>query len=807
MFANYFKVALRNLVKYRFSSLINVLGLSLSMSVGLIVILLLSDLYRYDEFNVKKDSIYRITTNFETIFGSSEMACSPVPLAESLLDDYPQVLKMVKFEKLGGVIDVNGKKLNADGLYASKDFFELFSYDLSDGIKTTALEEAYSVVITAKLAKKVFGNDNPIHKILKIENLGNFKVTAVIREEKYLSHLQFDFLLSYKTFEILSRTQKDETVANGNNNMQHYSQARWESFNTSYSYLLLDERTDLPKLLHYMNTAYSGHYAHMKKIHFSFGLQALIKICPGPVIANQIGFSFPVKMAVLFIVISIVILVLASFNYTNLTLARSLTRAKEVGIRKVLGANKGSIIIQYVIEAVIISFIALLLAVCLANIVIPQLLGIDPMLAELFGLTFSYSSVVISIAFTLLAGLISGLIPSLYMSNVKAVKVLKGLIRVKLIGGMNLRKILIGLQFLFTILFVIIAVLLARQITDIKSTDLGFDTENRMLVNLQGLDYNVVTNALKGNPNVVNVSASSGVPVLGGNWVKSKVKKNATEGEELIYRYSVTPDFIPNMKMNLLHGRNFDLSDADGSTRKIIVNQSFVHFFGFPSSTDAIGEKVIVNGVESQIIGIVQDFFIRTTLEKIEPIVLLFDPDQMAHLLIKYHPGVNKKAFAGEMEKAWGKLDQSRSFSFQYLDESSDFNNRMYNYILSVVAYIALLAISIACFGLMGMMAFNTQSRIKEIGIRKVFGINRMRLLVLLAKDYFIIISLSSLVSLIIIWFVSQEVLKYLPNSIGFDLLSIILGLSLTVLIAFLSIFSQIFIAEKSNTLKALQNQ
>ncbi len=179
----------------------------------------------------------------------------------------------------------------------------------------------------------------------------------------------------------------------------------------------------------------------------------------------------------------------------------------------------------------------------------------------------------------------------------------------------------------------------------------------------------------------------------------------------------------------------------------------------------------------------------------------------MAHLLIKYHPGVNKKAFADEMEKAWGKLDQSRSFSFQYLDESSDFNNRMYNYILSVVAYIALLAISIACFGLMGMMAFNTQSRVKEIGIRKVFGINRMRLLVLLAKDYFIIISLSSLVSLIIIWFVSQEVLKYLPNSIGFDLLSIILGLSLTVLIAFLSIFSQIFIAEKSNTLKALQNQ
>ncbi len=283
-----------------------------------------------------------------------------------------------------------------------------------------------------------------------------------------------------------------------------------------------------------MNQTSAKHYEDVKNEKLTFGLQSLTKINPGKAMVNEIGNAVPDFILIIFFVITLIIILLAAFNYTNLTIAKSLSRAREVGMRKVVGATRGKIVIQYIVEAILISFFALLLAIGLVELIVPVILNIDPVVSEIFDLNRSFKIYSLFFIFSLIVGTFAGLFPSLYLSAFRPVNVLKGVIRVKLFAGMNIRKVLLTIQFVVSILFVVLTGLLFKQVYEIKNTNLGFETKNRIVVGLQGMDYKLFANEIKSNPDIVDICATSYLPVV-GPWssVHGKNRRNGTRDTNL----------------------------------------------------------------------------------------------------------------------------------------------------------------------------------------------------------------------------------------------------------------------------------
>lgn len=809
MIRNYILVALRNIRRHKFFSLINILGLAVSMSVCLGIIMLVADQMMYDQYNTKRDRVYRVITRHLNPDGSeagNDYSTSPQPLANSLLNDYTGVEKAVRLRRGFGNMwmemepgfDVN---IPVAGLFADPDALDVFEWELEHGDAKTALTKPHTVVLTRKAANKLFKQPNPVGEVIKVGRLGEYTVTGVLKEKNQKSHIVFEALASYSTIKSL---EDDSTFAK--------SDGEYGDWTSGWVYLLLEKGHSAQEIERHLHDITKKHVPEKQSAgdnhSYQFYLQNLTSITPGPFINNPIGPFMPKIFVYFFGGLALLVMLTSCFNYTNLSIARSLTRAREIGVRKVNGANRLQIFSQFISESVVISLFALGLALLLLMVVKPFMLQLKFAQLLKWDLEANYLVFGVFVVFSLVVGLLAGLFPAVVLSKFKPVKVLKGAGSMKLFSRMGLRKFLLVGQFALSLLFIISVLLLYNQLKLFVKADHGFDMANKINVRVKDIPVQAIQAELNKYANIQNVAASSHIPATGvtyGDGFKRALEDAEDTGMDYFY---VDGNYLENMNIELLAGRNF--KDADGESNKnfLVINEAAVKKFQFASPSDALGEEIYAarDSVKFEIIGVVKDYNHQFMMAKIDPMALRFDMKEIKVLQVKYS-GSHDQAVK-TIEKAWSNVNPTLKLDYRdFEEEVRFFYNTIFSDFVTIVGVIAFMAIFISCLGLLGMATYATETRLKEISIRKVLGSSDGALVMLLSKGFLGLIGIAVLLAVPAAWFVNNLWLELIAYRTEFGAGVIGLGILILLLLGGLTVGSQTIRAAFTNPVDNLKNE
>jgi putative ABC transport system permease protein len=792
MAKNYALIAFRNIRKHKVFSLINILGLAIGISLCLFVISLIFFMYGSDRFHTKKDRIYRVISQTITERAVHQRATAPMPLAGEL-EQISGVESVVRIKKnFGGAAVYKEKGFLVNGLYVDKDFFDVFSFELELGDPKTALVEPYSIVLTQELAQKFFGSRDPTGEILNIKDVGDFTITGLMKDvSKLNTHMKFECLASVSTLVSLENQKKI-----------YASLTNWKNLNDNYVYFLLNEKAPLKAIEERFPEIVEEHYANEEE-EYRYSLQALTKISPGKNLGNNLSaVPIPPEAPLFLSIIALIIVIIACFNYTNLSLAKALSRAKEVGIRKTIGANRFKIFTQFIGESITYALMALAVAFFLYKLLIPYFSQAILMHVEMetlgLGLILSF------ILFTLFIGFLAGIIPAILISKFSPTEVLKDFTRTKVFSRINLRRALVIIQFFISFIFIVTTIVLFKQIHFQKNVDLGFQTDNILNVELQGTDYGIFKQEVANQAGISTVSACAFIPCTGVTWLE-RAKRSGTEEYIDIDFISIDSHFIPNLGLRLVAGRNFPDRANPENERFVILNELATERFGFASPADAIGQTILFEEkTQLEVIGVVNDFLSRSTQNTAPPMVLRVVP--------MYFEYANLKVITDDLEPTllfletkWKELEPYRPFRYAlFEDQLEDYHAGAKN-ALQGLSFISFLTILIAFFGLLGMVIYDMEARVKEIGIRKVMGASVWDIILVTSKSFVLLLLFAAVLAIPVAWFGNHMILQSIANRIelGFGIFA--LGLLIMFSLGFLIIFSQTIRAASGNPVESLR--
>ncbi len=800
MFKTYFTTALRNLIKRKTHTAINISGLAIAMAISMLIILFLIDQDRMDEHNPRAGSIYRLTTEFfdESRNRNISHGTTPYELAEVIKFNVEDVEDASQIVKGNGNIKFKDKVFGYRGLYVSPNFLGFFEYDLLSGNRGMALQSG-NVVLSVELAEKLFSQVDPVGQLVELIDIGSFVVSGVVDSEAVKSHLRFDLLLPGEVF------------AAGNKHLLSDWGAGWKRF---YNYFKLKEKASPDPLLVYANDLDSKFPAEEKAL-YSFGIQRLDKINLGRVVRNEVGLTTPGMVLYFFIVLALVLMLSASFNYMNLSIARGLRRAKEVGIRKITGAGKMQIIMQFLVEAQLVMFCALIFAFLLLQVLVPTFNNLK-ILRDIDGaITLDFNSNVIVylvfIAFAVVVGLVSGIYPALYLASFKSLSVLKGPNH-KGKSSFIFRKILVFIQYTFSIIFIITTIILYQQAQIIVKTNYGFNHANVMNVNIKDLPYPEMRNELMKRSEIKGVSAVSDLPVLSSLEEVDLVNKEM--GPETIKSFlvSMDPFAIDNLELQLVSGRNFRPGLKSDKEQAVIVNEKAITMLGYADAGSALHQTIELirelptgqETIKKKIVGVVRDFRHQFVMIESGPLVMDYDPDRLSIMNIRFE-GSDTEMVAAVVENIWREFDSSHPFQYDlYSYDISDIDDEFID-IVHIVGLISAIAIIIACLGQFSMVLHHVQLKVKEIGIRKVLGSNLSGLMLLLSKEFLVIILLAILVAIPVAWRINAFWTGKIFESPEVSVINISVGVAIVFLLAMLTIFSTVRRAVHANPVESLK--
>ncbi|UCE42406.1 MAG: ABC transporter permease [Candidatus Aminicenantes bacterium] len=792
MFKNYTTIALRNIRKHKIFSLINIMGLAIGISLCLFVISLIFFMYGSDRFHTKKDRIYRVISQTITEHAIHDRATAPLPLATEL-EQIPGIETVVRVKKnFGGATVYKEKGFLMHGLYAEKDFFHVFSYEMERGDPQTALVEPYSVVLTQEVAQKFFGDIDPTGEILHIQDLGDFTVTGVMKNvAKLNTHMKFESLASLSTLTSLENQKKI-----------YASLTNWKNLNDNYVYFLLRENASPQRIEELLPGIAGKHYGDTEE-EFRYYLQALTKISPGKNLGNNLStMPIPTEAPLFLSLIALVIMVIACFNYTNLSLAKALSRAKEVGIRKTIGANRFKLITQFIGESITYALFALVVAIFLYKLLLPQFFQSILLHVDLENLGFTL--VLSFILFSLFIGFVAGIVPAILISKFNPTEVLKDITKTKIFSRVNLRRALVVIQFFISFIFIITTFVLFKQIHFQKNIDLGFQTENILNVELQGTDYDIFRQEIANHPGISAVSASAFIPCTGMAWLERAKCSESAEYFAIDFM-SIDRHYIPNLGLELVAGRNFPVTTDPNKEKFVILNELAVERFGFISPVDAIGQTVIFDEKNQlEVIGVVNNFLSRITQNQATPMVLRVVPEYFEYANLKIRTD-DVEPILLFLETKWKELQPYRPFRFAFLeDQLEDYYTGTDN-ALQGISFVTFLAVLIAFFGLLGMVIYDTEARVKEIGIRKVMGASVWDIIKVTSKSFIFLLLLATTLAIPVAWFANYMLLQSIANHItlGFGIFA--QGLLIMFALGFLIIFSQTIKAASGDPVDSLR--
>ena len=762
MLGNYFKIALRNLKKYKFYSAINIFGLGIGIASFLFILLYIQDELSYDRYHQYANQIVRI--DFHAKLGENEViaAQNSAPIGPVITEEYPEVEAFFRFRSRGSyLINYENNNFKEENIvFADSSFFQFFSIPLVKGNPKTALTQPNSIILTEPMAKKYFGIQDAMGKTLRLDNRSDYKVTGVMAATPHNTHFNYEFLLSMSTLPE-SRDLKN-----------------WGSTNYN-TYLILKEDTDLADFRQKIQLLFKKYFEPVLKEYvgaswdefMAGGNYAFVEVMPLTDIhlrsdkEQETAANGDIRYVYIFGFLGLFILLIAGINFVNLSTARSVNRAKEVGIRKVVGALRNHLVRQFLSESTLIAFIALLLAYSLLHLLLPSF-------NEFAGKELDIGSfrepffIATAIGLALITGLLSGIYPAIYLSAFQPIKVLKG----SLIGQKNkslFRNGLVVFQFFITTLLIIGTIVIFQQLRYMQNKKLGYNKEQVLVLNdAYALGNNVQAFKQKmGNNPAVKVASVSGFLPVPSNRNTSSFFKGKTASQEnaiIISNWTVDFDYINTMGMEIIKGRDFDKQLATDSLA-IIINEELAQQLGYE---EPIGEFMSgytfgntyteITGTEVYpIIGVIKNFHYSSLRDAISPLALFIGKSRGA-LSMRLQTN-DIQGFIHQMESNWKEMAPGQPFSYQFLDERF---SRMFDteqQLGKIAGIFSFLAIFIACIGLLGLATFIAQQRTKEIGIRKVLGADISNLVYLLCKDFGILILIAFLLAAPLGWYFMNQ--------------------------------------------------
>lgn len=804
MISNYYKVSMRNILRNKTFSLLNISGLSVGIASCILILIYVNNELSYDTYNSQYENTYRVIHNYGSDNGEPEdwdslptseyQVWGNAPVAPAMQDYFPEVEKVFRFTSdAPWLFSYNGITYSeTDILFADSTAFDIFDWKVLAGNPKTALVRPNTVVLTQELAKKYFGDENPIGKSIVMDNQDPYEVTAVV-EIPANSHFKFNGLISMSTF----RRSRPGIFDS------------W-GYVDFYTYFTLKPGASIEQLREkttdFLDKNFtSNFYYHIRYeplsdayLHSEAGRQ------PGPV--GSMGNIY------IFTSVAIFILLIACINFMNLSTARSVERAKEVAIRKTIGSQRTALIHQFLIEAILVTFIASIFAAVLVffghsllELVSGKTLPIDWL--------FSVQNVLIAIASVLLIGVIAGSYPAFVLSTFKPITVLKGSFKTSS-KGIWLRKSLVILQFALSIILLAGATVVSSQLDFLQKYDLGFDSEQVLVIDF-GYDGDVqrkreyLKQQFLNHPDVDMVSVSRATP--GDFFPNAGTGVEDPNTGKIVYKgpaiYEVDEDFIPTFKMNMAAGRNFSDDFPLDSANALILNESAAKLYGYPNPQDVIGKSFEQWGREGKVVGVVEDFNYVSLHEDVEPLSIRFGTQYNVSVIsLKLNSQDYSKTLA-ELESIWLKAIPHRPFDTRFADQNFNEQYEADERFGMIFSVFSSLAMFVACLGLFGLTIYSTAQRNKEIGVRKVLGASTSRIIALLSKDFLLLFVIALIIAVPLSWYVMNSWLDGFAYRIplGFEVFAV--SALITLIVAFITMSFKTVSAALSNPVDSLRDE
>ncbi len=794
MFKNYFNIAIRNLFRHKSYTIINTLSLVVGITCFVFLMLYVKYELTYDSFHKKENRIYQVGLKFTEgdFLGYKSTSFVAGALAPALKREFPEIEHSIRVKQIESPIYYADNGFIAKGIYADGDFFNVFSFYLKKGDIRNALQNPNTMVISESLAAKLFGNEDPIGKVVKQGAQREYNVTAVVKDPPENTNLKFEFIVSFTTL-----TFADKNIEN------NWEQLDWPS------YVLLKENVPFKEFERKLaRIVEKYHSSNVKKREYF-----LIPI-------DDVHFSAHMltdtkqgadkKFIYLLIFIACIVLIIGCINYMNLTTARAGTRSKEVGIRKTVGANRMQLMKQFLSESFLVTFLSIIMSVLFICATFPYFKEIAGNGIQLSILS-NWTTIIGLIGLFIVVGLISGSYPAFILSSMKPVSVLKSAFQTNLTGKhLKFRNLLVVFQFCITIVLVLTAIVVQKQLHFVKNSDIGYRRDEIVSVKIRGKEirsnYKLIKNDLMKNANIKSTAFASIEPISARNIGPIKIENESGEMKDvdgMTSHYYVDSDYFSLFNIKIIKGRGFSQEYLGNVTREVVINETAARLAGI---FDPVGKKLERGGEKMEIIGVVKDFHFASLKTKIDPLMLTFNPEGFNATLVKISDLDVSKTLP-YINTIFKKYNKSFIFDYSFV---SDLYNKLYKKeteLGGLILSFSIITIAIASIGLFGLISFIVGRKTKEIGVRKILGASVMRIVWLIVKEFFLLLVIALVIALPAAYYLANSWLQDFVYRIDISIWMFVLATSIIVLVAFLSISQQVVKAAIANPVDSLRSE
>ena len=794
MFKNYLKTALRNLWRNKTYGFLNIFGLAIGIACAALIFLWVENEMQYDQFNVKKDRLYFVQENQKYDAYIATFSSTPGLLGPAIQQEIPGIANTCRFggDYMQRLVTIGDKAMYTNGAYVDSSLFSMFSFPFIQGNAKTAFKELYSMVITESTAKKFFGNEkNVLGKTIRLDKKQDYVITGVIKDIPKSSTVQFEWVAPFKIW----YDESGWAHYWGNNCLSTYVELKPTVSSASVNSLLKDFIKKKEPSANAEPFLFSMNDWHLRS-EFENGVQTG---------GGQITYMH------LFTIIAWIILLIACINFMNLATARSEKRAREVGVRKVLGAGKRPLVLQFIGEALFMAALSAIVAVIIISLVLP---AFNMLVQKQLALNLLKPlHLFVLLAITFVCGLVAGSYPSLYLSSFNPVFVLKGL-KTKGNSASFIRKGLVVLQFSVSIILITSTIVIYQQIQHIKNRDLGFNKNSLLEINTNtefNNNYDVIEHDLQKTGVIENFALSDYTLLYGGNNTGGLTWNGKSANDQiLVSNRNVTPGFMSTYGLKLLSGRDFVWTDSISSKKtNVIITQAFEKLMG---SGSAVGKTIRwdkdTSGATFNVVGVVNDYLYGDMYGKPDPVMFVCPQvSGTSELFVRFKPNINIETAMNQIQAVFKKDNPSYPFTYQFTDDQ--FNNMFLNEVLisKLSRVFAALAIIISCLGLFGLAAYTAERRIKEIGVRKVLGASVTSITTLLSKDFLLLVFISCIVAFPVAWWVMSNWLLNYKYRIEISWWIFLAAGFSAILIALITISFQSIKAAWANPVKSLRSE
>jgi putative ABC transport system permease protein len=789
MIKNLLKTALRHLLKHPGYSILNILGLTLGIASALFLIIYVADEISYDRYHKNADRIYRVSSTITETDDQFTWIVAQIPFGPQVVQEYPEVQSFVRFFNMPRALYKYGDKeyIEEDFYYADSTVFDIFTYETVKGDPRAAVSAPGKIALTQKAAARYFGNTDPIGKTIT-SGTDTYEVTGIIKDVPSNSHFRFDALTS-------------------RNNLPK-QMGSWGNFGV-FTYLLFPENFDVKAF----ETKLQGMYdTHMKQIFgplnitIKYTLEPLTKIHLYSTNAQEPEPTGSITYVYIFAIVAAFLILIASMNYMNLSTARSAGRAREVGLRKVVGSKRGALIAQFLSESVIFTLISLILSLIIFLVFLQKL---NTLAGKSFDFHIVYSPVVLIsfIGIIVIAGIFGGSYPAFFLSRFSPVTVLKGEITQGTAGSM-FRKILVIIQFTVSVIMIICTLVVFRQLNYMKTMDQGFDQKNVIGIQLNGnmaRKYPVLKQAFLENPEVKYVTSTNTGVGEGSGKVIFNIETDQGMSQKGINFAVVDHDFIETLGIKMLEGRDFQEDMPSDTLNSVVVNETFVKRMGWQ---DAIGKKVELGDgsqIKARVIGVMKDYHQTGMYNDVETFMLVYRA--ISPVIYVKVSGNNTKETIAYMESKWKEVFPDQPFTYSYLTDRFNMQFDADEKRGLIFTLFTVLAILISCLGLFGLASYTVEQKTKEIGIRKVFGADESIILQLVARDFLILVTAGIIIAVPVAYYFMNNWLENYVYRTSIGIMLLLMASLLTILITFLTVGYKAYQASVMNPAESIKTE